>query len=338
MNRKIYFRTDGNNKIGHGHVIRCTALVDMLRNDFNCTFLIYKPSEFLITEIQNAGADYIEITETQDYISEAKEIAAKYIKGTDIVVLDGYNFETEYQKIIKNTGCKLVCIDDIHQYHFVADAVINHGGENCENKYSITENTKLFLGFDYLMVRKQFYENRLQKQFEGKIKSVLLSFGGSQTYDLQEKFVKAVLKLHEIEIINLITSSKSKISHILQNDRLNIYENLKVEELIQIANDSDIIICAASTFALEMCILNKPMICGYFVENQNNIYNCLLRNNMIIGIGNINSICENLIIENFKFILKNDYFTNLYINYQKLFTNKNSTANIIKIFKTICTC
>ena len=42
-----------------------------------------------------------------------------------IVVLDGYHFDTNYQTKIKQKGCKLVCIDDLHDKHFVADIIIH---------------------------------------------------------------------------------------------------------------------------------------------------------------------------------------------------------------------
>ena len=35
--------------------------------------------------------------------------------------MDGYNFDTEYQKTIKFKACSLVCIDDIQPFHYVGN-------------------------------------------------------------------------------------------------------------------------------------------------------------------------------------------------------------------------
>ena len=37
--QKIYLRADASAAIGYGHFIRTLALADMLKDDFDCTFL-----------------------------------------------------------------------------------------------------------------------------------------------------------------------------------------------------------------------------------------------------------------------------------------------------------
>jgi len=48
------------------------------------------------------------------------------IKDTDVVVLDGYNFDEQYQRTLSQQAHKLVYIDDLVQGQQVANVVINH--------------------------------------------------------------------------------------------------------------------------------------------------------------------------------------------------------------------
>src|SRR4030095_2375161 len=91
------------------------------------------------------------------YEEEAAEWTSG-LKGDEIVVLDGYNFKTTYQQQIKSKGCKLVCIDDIHAYHFVADVVINHAPGIDAKQYSCEAYTQLYLGTKYVLLKKIFLD------------------------------------------------------------------------------------------------------------------------------------------------------------------------------------
>ncbi|MEO6830804.1 MAG: hypothetical protein ABI169_01290, partial [Chitinophagaceae bacterium] len=140
--RKIYFRADGSNAMGVGHIYRCCALAQILESEFQCCFLLSKAAEKEIIAVVAAHFSEYQQLNTDN---EAQEVA-NLLTSEDIAVLDGYHFDTEYQKIIKSSGAKLVCVDDIAQYEFVADVVINHAGGINADIYSLAPDTKLYLG------------------------------------------------------------------------------------------------------------------------------------------------------------------------------------------------
>ena len=73
------------------------------------------------------------------------------------MVLDNYFFTTDYQRTIKEKGCCLVCVDDMHDKHYVADVVINHGLTD-ESLFDVEPYTKLCLGGDWALLRHPFIE------------------------------------------------------------------------------------------------------------------------------------------------------------------------------------
>src|SRR5687767_10542252 len=102
---KIYFRTDGNLNLGLGHITRCLALGQMLRHNFSITFFIKQPSTSVYEMVRREKFNILSINDEEDFFN--------ILIGNEIVVLDGYHFDTTYQRKIKASGALLVCIDDV---------------------------------------------------------------------------------------------------------------------------------------------------------------------------------------------------------------------------------
>ena len=155
---KIFFRTDGYKDIGLGHIIRCLALGEMLRDDFQIVFACQKRDNEVLNIIRKEGFDLIELPVEEDYDTDAETILA-YLDQNIILILDGYHFKETYQQIVRPYCHRLVCIDDIHSHHFYADAVINHSEHSKYVKYSCEPYTRLYRGAKYALLRKPFLKN-----------------------------------------------------------------------------------------------------------------------------------------------------------------------------------
>ena len=190
MKRKILFRADGNSSIGLGHVYRSLALASILNLEFECHFAIVEPEEVLKTMIQRVCPVCIELPPLNSCKKEAQFIVNTYLANYDIVITDHYKVNTEYQSIIKTGNCKLVCIDDIYAYHFVADAVINHAPGLRQSNYSIEDYTKLYLGLDYSLLREEFYQAAMAKRHIESIDNLFICLGGADTHNLTLKILQ----------------------------------------------------------------------------------------------------------------------------------------------------
>src|SRR4051794_21302991 len=104
--RKIIFRVDGNSSIGLGHIVRCCALADMLKDNFDCYFHVRKTSKEIIADIRKYCTSVSELNDQVSYEKEAV-IWSRTLNREEIVVLDGYQFNTQYQSEIKSKGCQL---------------------------------------------------------------------------------------------------------------------------------------------------------------------------------------------------------------------------------------
>ncbi|MBN4051246.1 UDP-2,4-diacetamido-2,4,6-trideoxy-beta-L-altropyranose hydrolase, partial [bacterium AH-315-M05] len=341
MKRKIIFRADGNSDIGLGHVIRSLALADMLKEEFDCVFIIQKPSHNLMGQINKVCSKVYELPESSDYLTEAGYIADKYLQGGEIVVLDGYGFDTAYQKTIKQKGNKLVCIDDIHDYHFVADVVINHSGGIKAEEYSIEPYTKLCLGTEYALLRKPFLEIAKKERQFNNIENVFICFGGSDHNNHTQKALRACLGLDQIKEIHIAVGSAYRhpreLSKAIKENKnvkrqIHVHSNLAAREMVVVMKKCQLGICSASSIAYEAGTVGMGLICTAYTDNQKNISNFLKEKKYAIVLNDLNKITtDNLQKTIDKFNVKK---INTQIKHQQHIL-KDSTISLKNVFQKL---
>jgi spore coat polysaccharide biosynthesis predicted glycosyltransferase SpsG len=97
---KIIFRADGSTITGYGHVMRLLSLARILKKKYHLEFIVQQPDAFLKKQITTVCNTIKEIPITSDYRKEANQLQ-RMIQANDIVIIDGYNFDTPYQTAIK---------------------------------------------------------------------------------------------------------------------------------------------------------------------------------------------------------------------------------------------
>ena len=298
-NPEIYFRADGNSKIGLGHVIRSLALAEMLISHFDCHFIIQKPSATLKQQILEVCKSIIELKESDDYSAEANLITEQYLKGDEIVVLDGYFFNTDYQRKIKTKGCKLVCIDDIFEYHFVADAVINHSGGISESQYSAEDYTKFYLGLQYLLLRKPFREIAKDKSL-GKetLNDVFVCLGGA---DPNNDLLKVLTDCEQVNpklncyvVIGGAYLFKQELFEYKNNSKLKItvLENLSAQDMANIMRKCGVGITSPSTVALEYLSTKGVLFLKQTASNQKHILKYFIGQNYAYNFNELDTLIK----------------------------------------------
>lgn len=312
MKKKVYFRADAGASIGYGHFIRSLALADMLKEHFSCTFFTSCPTPYQVSELAKV-CNYVPLSENTKF----DDFLALLI-GDEIVVLDNYFFTTEYQRQIKARGCSLVCIDDMHDRHYVADVVINQGAKD-PTLFSIDPHTRLCMGYDWLLLRQPFWD-----VYNSGVRNdnIVICFGGSDPYCLTEKVLSI---LSEINVPNRIVAISSKSLDLSMYENLNceLRHGLSAEQMADLFSTSLFGIVSASTVFLEGLSQRLPMIVGYYVDNQFNTYKNIESNQYGVTVGNWQEITLDCLanamqqLEHFE--VKSLNLRGTISNYQRLF-------------------
>jgi len=323
---RILFRADGNNQIGWGHVLRCVALSEHLIQEFKCIFCIYNPSEFIKETIESANASYKILNSPDKAINEFIAL----LKFDDIVVIDGYSFTYNDHKLIKAKGCKLICIDDYHNILYNVDAVINHAPLITESSFLVSERTKLYLGLEFALLRKPFYDLASKARDHEKIKDVFICFGGGEYSHIIDKIILALSTLTCVKKIHIVTSSKIKYNHSLASTIL--YQNLNGKQMAELMSVCQLSICPASNISLESFFAKMFIITGITSDNQQTILDGLCKFENVESIGN----WENTSVVDIKKKISSSilHWNHAEIS-NKTFTNKYTSEKLLNIFKNI---
>ena len=321
MKQKICFRADASGQIGFGHFIRSLALADMLKDDFDCVFYTVEPSDYQVRELSIVCP----------YVSLAEKTKSKFfldcLDGTEIVVLDNYFYTSDYQKEIKAKGCKLVCIDDMHDKHYYADIVINHALGSRIEAYTKEPYTQLALGLSYALLRKPFLESNKNNKRD----HILICYGGSDRYNLSCKVLKALLPYLKPYTVDVITGdafvAKDELELIQQqNNNIVIHSAIPPEQMSLLMQQAQVAFLSASSVLWEAIFSGCKVIYGYYVDNQVDICKNVGNNKdlCISYIGDLRIISDNSLIDAFvKEITDNSI---------PQFKKSNVRANFVSLF------
>lgn len=330
MKTKVYIRADGNTEIGLGHVIRSLALADMLKDNFDCVFVTRYLSPYIEKEANAICTNVVKLSESDEHFNEFLSI----LRGDEIVVLDNYFYTTDFQKSIRDKGCKLVCIDDIHDKHFVADVVINHAGGITVSDYSVEPYTKCLLGTDYALLRPVFLDAAKQNREISEISEIFICFGGADKYDLTLKTTLAALEINNWKKIHVVIGGAYNHSTLfnLENDKLKIYRNLTSIEMCDLLKNCQLAIIPASTVSYEVFSVKMFVFLGYYVDNQEDIYKYFISQKTGVPLGDYRELSKEWLIDSFsEFIIDQTQ-----LQTQKLLIDGNSKRKLIEVFKQLC--
>lgn len=316
--RKIFFRADAGPEIGYGHFIRTLALANMLKDDFDCVFYTQTPTDYQKKEASTV-CPLVELPATDSRL----ELFLDILTGNEIVVLDNYFYTTDYQRKVKGKGSQLVCVDDMHNIHYVADLVINHGNVKPE-QFSKEPYTQLCLGLDYALLRRPFLEaaqKNIDKVKNGTDERIAICFGGSDPLHLTEKALADLLPCQTINHIDVIVGKQiSEYSH-FNDSRIHFYQGISAQGVAHIFSSCDIAIVSTSSVCLEALACGAKVAAGWYVENQREGYLDLISKGWGIGLG---------------YLAKTDFTLALKQNEVKSsFTLSNIRENFIQAFKSL---
>ena len=270
MKNKIYIRADGSSEIGLGHIIRCLALAKMLKDDFSIHFVSKAIPDHLKNVLINNGFSLISISSEDEFLTQ--------LSGEEIVVLDHYELDSDYQQRIKKIGSKLVCIDDLHNKEFFADLIINHSPGISPDDYIAQKYTKYALGPGYALLRPVFLEATGSKKTIEAVKNVLICFGGSDFNNLTKSVLQVVDRNDRIDKITVILGSaypyRESLNGIAENNpKIRILSSLDERSMLSEINNADLAIIPSSGILFEVIAGGTlPLIC-FYAENQRELFN-----------------------------------------------------------------
>ncbi|MEJ2725458.1 MAG: UDP-2,4-diacetamido-2,4,6-trideoxy-beta-L-altropyranose hydrolase [Deltaproteobacteria bacterium] len=297
----LVIRADANSHIGTGHIMRCLALAQAWKTrGGQVAFVSFCDSDALCQRIEGEGMQVVRLGGSYPD-PEDLDVTFQVLseRSGAWLVLDGYNFDSEYQYRIKESRHRLLAVDDTALVdHYYADIIVNQNINAQRLHYPCEQSSRLLLGTKYVMLRSEFLAYRGLKRKISKVASkVLITLGGADPNNQTLKVLRALQygKMEGIEArivlgacnrrfkgVQLSTSGSKQKLRVLRDVR-------NMPELMAWA---DIAVSAAGSTSWELAFMGVPFLTTILAPNQEIIAKGLGEATAAINLGWLQAISE----------------------------------------------
>jgi len=303
----LYIRTDADRKTGLGHFMRSLALAQTWQETGGRTVFIGNyATESVRKRIHAEGFEAYPIPPALSAGEDVRAVTGvmedwRRISGAQLsreqrrswVVIDGYRFDTDYQRRIQDSGHRTVVIDDnahLNAYH--ADILVNQNIFAHRLHYPCDPETLLLLGSDYALLRREYRKIDCSSRSEKEtVAVILLSFGGVDSKN-QTGFTIGVLKdldLPRNTLVRIVLGPenprRTQIRDALKSAAFEHEILCDVPDMSTVMNGADLALTASGSTCWEFCFLGVPAIVTAISENQRMIAEILERMKIATSMG-----------------------------------------------------
>ena len=272
--------------MGAGHLMRCLALADELRDkNHQITFIcrnltgnlisLIKHSVLVLPKNNNFQANdfYLNWLGATQKLDSQQTIKVIH-KNVDLLIVDSYALGKDWHRMLRQHTKKIMVLDDLANRQFDCDILLNQNLGSQEEDYQskVPDNCKLLLGCNYALLRPEFMalRNRAVEKRKNtrEIKSILVSLGGDPenlTYEILQ-----YLDGFSVTVVLGPTSPHTKII-------LNYAKSKDITVIVNAANmaelmlKTDLAIGAGGSTSWERCCLGLPTLLYITADNQRKI-------------------------------------------------------------------
>lgn len=290
----LHIRTDGNGKIGTGHVMRCLEIAKAYKESRGTVQFLVADEESKNFIESKGFSCYMMNSKWNNLDSELdKLVTCKQECGVERLLIDSYFISKEYVKTWKNMGVKVAYLDDLCSEGYDLDALFNGAVWATQEKYEKwyqAGNTKLYLGCRYLPLRREFAKIP-EKKVKEKADNILVLSGGTDPYhfllgfatNLPEDMEK---KCQYYLVCGIFNDDYEKIVSSCQG-RENIHILHNVNNLYEYMCKADVAISACGMTLYELCACKTPSIMYLMADNQKGNMEGFIQGDLFESIGDI---------------------------------------------------
>ncbi len=297
----LLIRSDASVQMGTGHIMRCLALAQAVRaQDGLVYFAIAACPPALEKRLQREGFSIYWLAD----ISPGDRVDAQQTSGLaqqlncHWICMDGYQFGTDYQQWIQDSGCRSLFIDDYgHASFYYADLVLNQNlsaqSEHYQHRHSTTQ---LLLGASYTLLRQEFWPWRgYQRTTPKTVKNILITLGGSDPDNGTAWILNAFQEIQVLKfnITVIVGGSNPHRDSLLAGASRSIHTIKLIYDVTEMPNyiaDSDLAIAAGGSTNWELALLGLPSVMVTLADNQVAIAQALHAQDIAISLGYLHEL------------------------------------------------
>lgn len=309
----LLVRADADGRRGIGHVMRCLALAGAWQAaGGRVVFASHCPVAKLRRRIRAAGPEVISLEHPHPHPSDLAATLnvlagaaspSENPKGHTWVALDGYHFDSAYQRAVRDTGARLLAVDDqahLDRYH--ADVLLNQNLHAEELDYPCAPETVLLYGCRYGLLRQEFLNQglSLRRRIPSVARKLLVTLGGADPENATPMVIAALerLNLPGLEAKVLVGPANPQLQSLQDQARRRSSTSsagTSSAEDVQILSDvsdvpglmawADLAVSAAGSTCWEMAWMQLPAAVIVTAPNQEPIARRLSQAGVVTSLG-----------------------------------------------------
>src|SRR5215471_2820005 len=233
----LLVRADASAAIGTGHVMRCLALAQAwLDVGGQVIFAMAQSTDSIRARLTRESCEIVNIARDGNDLSQTVSLAQS--KNCEWLVVDGYQFDGEYQRELKAAGLRGLFLDDYgHSLHYAADLVLNQSISANPTLYADRgPDTRLLLGPRYAMLRREFSPwSNWERKLSPDCHRLLVMMGGSDQANITATVIEG-LRQAAIESLDVTVLVGGSNPHVAELQALAASSGLKLQLLRDISN------------------------------------------------------------------------------------------------------
>jgi UDP-2,4-diacetamido-2,4,6-trideoxy-beta-L-altropyranose hydrolase len=290
MADELIIRADATPEIGSGHVMRCLALAQAWKKSGgNVTFVSHLPNRTLRARLLSEQCEFAQVETPHPSGDDWKALGA-VIRGRlrPAIVLDGYHFDPEYQKRVRETGNTVLVVDDIVLHpRYECDFVLNQNVNAERIQYPTGPDTKLLLGSRFAMLRTEFLVCReRERRIPDDAQRVLVTLGGSDPDNVTRVVVDAMRRITSPELqVRIVIGPDNPNAEQLCSRHDDHFEFIRSANMPELMMWADVAISAAGSTSWELALLGVPSLLITVAENQAGICRDMAEQGAAVSLG-----------------------------------------------------
>jgi UDP-2,4-diacetamido-2,4,6-trideoxy-beta-L-altropyranose hydrolase len=267
--------------------MRCIALAQAWQDlGGTVTFLSRDLPHALAARLTSEGFNHLHLP------SEANDLEKTcfHAKESDWVVIDGYQFDTDFCDEVVKSAKHVLLIDDLGDLNYYStELVLNQNiTSNCDMYKQRSANSSLLLSGRYALLRREFQLPPLLRDYDSPCERVLVTLGGSDPQNVTLKVVEALIsqkQLHAKIVLGAANPHKEILMQYCLQENGRIELLYSVENMVTLMDWAQIAISAGGTSVLELASRGLPTLLITIADNQSAICETMHQEQIMRSIG-----------------------------------------------------